>query len=72
MEPEKMVGFPEAVVGGTEGGPGPTEVPTTAAAAGRRLWPRFSGCRCPRPYPATTRTGIVSTASIAGRSDMRP
>lgn len=33
MEPEKMVGFPEAVVGGTEGGLGPTGVPTTTAAA---------------------------------------
>jgi len=33
MEPEKMVRFPEAVVGGTEGGPGPTGVPTTTAAA---------------------------------------
>jgi hypothetical protein len=24
METEKMIGLPEAVVGGTEGGPGPT------------------------------------------------
>ena len=47
MEPEKMVGFPEAVVGGTEGGPGPTGVPTTTAAA------VTAGARAPaRPDPA--------------------
>ncbi|MEN9665171.1 MAG: hypothetical protein RLZZ326_1534, partial [Planctomycetota bacterium] len=27
MENEKMIGLQEAVVGGTEGGPGPTGVP---------------------------------------------
>ena len=33
METEKMIGLQEAVVGGTEGGPGPTGVPPTTAAA---------------------------------------
>jgi len=33
METERMIGLPEAVVGGTEGGPGPTGVPPTTAAA---------------------------------------
>ena len=47
MEPEKMVGFPEAVVGGTEGGPGPTGVPTTTAAA-----PTAGTRAAARPDPA--------------------
>jgi len=33
METERMIGLPEAVVGGTEGGPGPTGVPPTTAVA---------------------------------------
>jgi hypothetical protein len=33
MENHRMLGTAEAVVGGTEGGPGPTGVPTTTAAA---------------------------------------
>jgi hypothetical protein len=33
MENHRMLGTPEAVVGGTEGGPGPTGVPPTTAAA---------------------------------------
>jgi hypothetical protein len=33
METERMNGLPEAVVGGTEGVPGPTGVPPTTAAA---------------------------------------
>ena len=42
-----MVRFPEAVVGGTEGGPGPTGVPTTTAAA------EAAGAGAPaRPDPA--------------------
>jgi len=41
MVPENIVGFPEAVVGGTEGRPGPTGVPTTTAAA---VW---AGARAP-------------------------
>ena len=47
METERMNGLPEAVVGGTEGGPGPTGVPTTTAAA------ELAGARAPsRPDPA--------------------
>ena len=33
METDRMIGLPEGVMGATEGGPGPTGVsPTTAAA----------------------------------------
>ena len=47
MENEKMIGLQEAVVGGTEGGPGPTGVPPTTAAA------ELAGARAPsRPDPA--------------------
>ena len=47
METERMIGLPEAVVGGTEGGPGPTGVPPTTAAA------ELAGARGPsRPDPA--------------------
>ena len=47
METERMIGLPEAVVGGTEGGPGPTGVPPTPAAA------EPAGERAPgRPDPA--------------------
>ncbi len=43
METERMIGRPEAVVGGTEGGPGPTRVPPTSAAA------ELAGERAPEP-----------------------
>ena len=47
METEKMIGLQEAVVGGTEGGPGPTGVPPTTAAA------ELAGASAPsRPDPA--------------------
>ena len=36
MENQRMLSTQEAVVGGTEGGPGPTGVPPTTAAAGCR------------------------------------
>ena len=47
MENQRMLGTQEAVDGGTEGGPGPTGVlPTTAAAAHARHPERFvQGCR---------------------------
>ena len=47
METERMIAHQEAVVGGTEGGPGPTGVPPTTAAA------EMAGARAPsRPDPA--------------------
>ena len=33
METDRMIGLPEAVMIGTEAGPGPTGVPPTTAAA---------------------------------------
>ena len=47
MEAEKMVGLPAAVVGGTEGGPGPTGVPTTTAVA------EAAGAGAPAPRPGS-------------------
>jgi len=55
MENQRMLSTQEAVVGGTEGGPGPTGVPpTTAAAEGAgRSGPRAgSGNGQQRPDPA--------------------
>ena len=47
MASQGMLGTQEAVVGGTEGGPGPTGVPPTISAA------ELPGERAaPRPYPA--------------------
>ncbi len=54
MENHRMLGTPEAVVGGTDGGPGPTGVPpTTAAAEGAGgSEPRAGSSGQPRPDPA--------------------
>jgi len=45
MEKHETLGTPEAVVGGMEGGPGPTGMPPTTAAAERAegSGPRASG-----------------------------
>jgi len=55
MEKHEMLGTPEAVVGGMEGGPGPTGIPPTTAAAERAggSGPRASsGNGRQRPDPA--------------------
>ena len=56
MEINRMLGTKEAVVGGTEGGPGPTGVPTTTAAAeGVGVTkPRSASNAQPRPDPAVS------------------
>jgi len=54
MENQTMLVTAKAVVGGTEGGPGPTGVPTTTAAAERagRSGPQAGGNGLQRPDPA--------------------
>lgn len=54
MENNRMLGTEEAVVVGTEGGPGPTGVPTTTAAAegAGGSGPRAGVIRQQRPDPA--------------------
>ena len=71
MEPEKMVGFPEAVVGGAEGRPGPIGVPTTTAAAagaGARPAVRLRRRRRPGGIPLS---GMYPRRAGSGRPGFR-
>jgi hypothetical protein len=62
MENQRMLSTQEAVVGGTEGGPGPTGVPpTTAAAEGAG----GSGPGVSRPPPQSTLWVYLAPTSVA-------
>ena len=69
MENQRMLSTQEAVVGGTEGGPGPTGVPpTTAAAEGAGGSGPRAGNGQQRPDPAVPEKPVSCERRISSRS----